>query len=249
MDSTSERLDKIEKILEGMTEVNEKILDLVRDMIFKEGLRRIQASYSVLLSKGEKKRNEALKSLENNLFAFETNAEHQFDVGKLSGYMKDLAEEKNIVEVYVFLHFCLTVRAKYLAIMVFYHTNKKDKDEIKKEIEKFNDFYENLNQFFDKLVDKNPLKLTYNEDEETPYHIAAREGNAPAVEGYLNYSPDKNPKRKRQGLDLPGRNELKKLRERTPLHEASEHGHLKIVQDIYIYHLKNDINPTDKCKV
>ena len=117
--------------IEDLCKIAQKTLNLIAEMKWKDGLKRVEAYCKNIFSM--KDPNEIVTFIDKSFNFFveiQTDATQHFDLEKLCDYMKFLTEEQGIDECLQFFNYAMGLKCQFLSVLVFYHSYKDEQDQV-----------------------------------------------------------------------------------------------------------------------
>jgi hypothetical protein len=137
-DDISDELGSIHIQLEDLRKIAQITLNLIAELKFVEGLKRVEAYCKNVY------RNKTLDGIISYIdrtssffFEIQTDATQHFDEDKLSGYMKFLAEQEGIEKCFEFFNYAMALRSQFLNVLVLYHSYNNELDMVSKSFNYF----------------------------------------------------------------------------------------------------------------
>ena len=123
----SDKFVTVQNQLENLRKTAQKTLNMIAEMKWKEGLKRVQAyckNISVM-----KNLEDIINYIEKSFNFFveiQTDATQNFDIEKLSEYMTFLFKEQGIEECFQFFNYAMGLKSQFLSVLVLYHSYNND---------------------------------------------------------------------------------------------------------------------------
>ena len=111
-----------------------------------EGIEAVSAAYDAFVEQDD------FDDFSNYVFELQTNAKHALKPQRIKEYLKIVLDSSGKDMCHAVFHYIIVVLGKYLQMMIAYYINKKDSNRVTKEFEKFNDTYEKLTTYFEKVT-------------------------------------------------------------------------------------------------
>ena len=147
----SKTLHEVESNLSKMKVFVEETYYMVLDQSHKEGLEKLDAAYQVFLD-GSHDMKGTMAEFDGFMAELQTLAIQTLKPEKISNYLKILSTTKNKAEMQEMFEYIITVRAKYLILVVSFYAFRNNVKRVEGELEKFNQFFEEIKKLHEEFV-------------------------------------------------------------------------------------------------
>ena len=119
----SDRLGAIQHQLEDLRKTAQKTLNLIAEMRWKDGLKRVEAyCKNIFVMNNLSDIIDHITASYNFFVEIQTDATQHFDEEKLSAYMTFLVKEQGIDECFQFFNYAMGLKSQFLSVLVLYHS-------------------------------------------------------------------------------------------------------------------------------
>ena len=147
----SKTLHEVESNLSKMKVFVEETYYMVLDQSHKEGLEKLDAAYQVFLD-GSHDMKGTMAEFDGFMAELQTLAIQTLKPEKISNYLKILSTTKNKAEMQEMFEYIITVRAKYLILVVSFYAFRNNVKRVEGELEKFNQFFEEIKSLIEPIA-------------------------------------------------------------------------------------------------
>jgi len=151
----NKRLSDIENETKEIKEIAKKTQSLVEDILYKEGIEKIDAAFETLMN-GANNLPLTLRSFDNYIAELQTNANQYLKPERIMEYLESLVKKKEFEKCVAFFTYVIATRAKYLQLLSIYYIYQNDRERVVKVI-LFSLCYNLINCFL-----RSTLILTYS---------------------------------------------------------------------------------------
>jgi len=133
----SSDLEAIKEQLASQQEAISKILEMVTELRYNDGVELIEGAYTTLL-KGSHNLEATLEAMKHFIFEMESKYSQHLNIGRIKDYLDMVRKEKGQQAARELASHLLTVKTKYLIMESLYYTHTGDHQRVAKEWEDFN---------------------------------------------------------------------------------------------------------------